>query len=447
MSVDAVVVGAGISGLFAARKLARAGKSVRVLEARDRVGGRTLSQALGDDVIDLGGQWIGPKQHRIAGLARELGVATFPQHVGGDKVMEIAGRRTTYGGLIPKIGLLSQLEVGAAIARVEWLCRQVPIDAPWTAERAAEWDAISVEAFKRRIIKTEKGRAVFDFAVRSIFAAEASEISFLFFLFYLNAGKGLLQLAEAEGGAQQDRFVGGAQQISLRMAEELGEHITLGAAVRAIVQDYDGVRVQTDRGEARARQVIVAIPPALAQSIDYQPALPLAREQLHGRMPMGSAIKCVAAYERPFWREQGFSGEGLSDGDPVRLVFDDCAHDGRQAALVAFVLGSAVRKWSDAPPAELERGVLAHLARLFGDEALKATHFVAQNWSAETWSRGCYVGLMAPGVLTELGETLRQPCGRIHWAGTETAREGCGYFEGAIEAGDRAADEVLSRLR
>lgn len=445
MSVDAVVVGAGISGLYAARKLERAGRSVRVLEARDRVGGRTLSQALGDDVIDLGGQWIGPKQHRIAGLARELGVATFPQHVGGTKVMEIGGRRTTYGGLIPKIGLLSQLEVGAAIARVEWLCRRVPIDAPWTAKRAAEWDAISVEAFKQKIIKTEAGRAVFDFAVRSIFAAEAREISFLFFLFYLNAGRGLLQLAEAEGGAQQDRFVGGAQQISLRMADEL--QVTLGAPVRTIEQDGDGVTVWTDGGQERARRVIVAVPPALARSIDFRPALPLARAQLHDRMPMGSAIKCVAAYERPFWREQGFSGEGLSDGDPVRLVFDDCAHDGKQAALVAFVLGSAVRKWSDAPPAELERAVLAHLARLFGDEARQATHFVAQNWSAETWSRGCYVGLMAPGVLTELGDALRRPCGRIHWAGTETAREGCGYFEGAIEAGDRAADEVLSRLR
>lgn len=447
MATDAIVIGAGISGLYAARKLVAAGKSVTVIEARDRVGGRTLSARLGNDVIDLGGQWIGPKQHRIIALTRELGIETFPQHVGGTKVMEIEGRRTTYSGFVPKVPMLSMLEVGATIARVEWLCRRVPIDRPWEARRAAEWDAISVEAFKRRAMRTAPARAVFDFAVRSIFAAEPSEISFLFFLFYLRAGKGFLQLAEADGGAQQDRFVGGAQTVSLRMAEQLraaGANIVLSSPVRSVAQDADGVRVIHDHGEHRAERVIVAIPPALANGMTFEPALPVSRRQLNSRMPMGSAIKCVAAYDRPFWREQGFSGEALSDGHPVRLVFDDCAHDGSQAALVAFVLGSAVRRWADSPQEELERAVLAHLAKLFGPEALEATHFLSQNWPAETWSRGCYVGLMAPGVLTELGTALRKPCGRIHWAGTETAREGNGYFEGAIEAGDRAAGELVA---
>jgi monoamine oxidase len=444
MSVDAVVIGAGISGLYAARKLQRAGKSVCVLEARDRVGGRTLSAPLGNDVIDLGGQWIGPKQHRITALARELGVQTFPQHVGGKKIMEIGGRRTTYGGFIPKVPVRSMLDIG-----VEWLCRRVPLDAPWSAKRAREWDALSVEAFKQRTIRTKPARAVFDFAVRSIFAAEPSEVSFLFFLFYLRSGKGFLQLAEADGGAQQDRFVGGAQRVSLAMAEglrETGVAIELEAPVRAIKQDEGGITVTSDRGEFRAGRVIVAIPPALAHSIVFEPALPIARRHLHGRMPMGSAIKCVVAYDRAFWREQGFSGEALSDGHPLRLVFDDCAHDGSQAALVAFVLGSAVRKWGDASEEELKTAVLEHLERLFGREARAATHFISQNWPAEQWSQGCYVGIMAPGVLTEVGEALREPCGRIHWAGTETAREGCGYFEGAIEAADRAASEVIARL-
>lgn len=443
---DAVVIGAGLSGLCAARRLREAGASVRVVEARDRVGGRTLSRTLGRDVVDLGGQWIGPNQRRVQRLAAELGVATFPQFHEGRKILAIHGKTTTYRGDLPSLPWLSLAEVQATIWRLDAMMRRVPLDAPWGAEGASELDALTVEEWKRRHVRTRAARTVLDLATRAIFAAEPTELSFLHFLFYLRSGGGLMRLAQVREGAQERRFVGGAQQLSEKLAAPLGERLLLDAPVRSVDQDGSAVIVHTERGELRARRVICALPPALADGIAFSPAPPALRDQLLQRVPMGSVIKCVAVYERPFWRERGLSGEALSDEGPVRLVFDDGSHDGEQAALVAFLLGSSAREHSERAPEERQAAVLGALVRLFGAEAARPVHYVDQDWIAERYSRGGYVGLMPPGVMTTCARVLREPIGRVHWAGTETAIEHNGYLDGAIEAGERAAGEVLRAL-
>lgn len=444
---DVIVVGAGLAGLYAARTLAAAGISARLLEARDRVGGRTLSQPLGHDVIDLGAQWVGPTQDRIRRLADELGMRTFPQYSQGRKWLDIGGRLSSYTGTIPSLPLFSLLDLQWAITRLERLARKIPFDHPDQAGGAAGWDAITVEDWKQQRVFTDSARAVLDGAVRAIFAAEPADISFLYFLHYLRSGGGLLRLAEIKNGAQQDRFVGGAQQLSQCMADMLDEPVILNAPVRAITQDDTGVIVQSDAGQFHARYAIVAIPPILAAEIVYQPALPAARQQVGERMPMGSVIKCILAYERPFWRDAGFSGEVLSDGDPVRLVFDDSPADSSQGALVGFLLGDSARRWSQHPQAERAHAVQSYLARLFGPQAAQPIAYADQDWPAETWSRGCYVGLMQPGTLTAYGQALRPPVGRIHWAGTETASRWIGYMDGALESGERAAHEIQTRLQ
>jgi monoamine oxidase len=230
------------------------------------------------------------------------------------------------------------------------------------------------------------------------------------------------------------------------LADGLGERLVLDAPVRAIEQDAETVTVHTDKGTFRARYCIVAIPPVLAGRIHYTAALPAKRDQLTARMPMGSVIKYVALYDRPFWRAAGFSGEVVSDTGPTVTTFDDCSHDGQQAALVTFSDAVAAREWSDRTPDERQQAVLQEFGRFFGPEALRPTHFAEKDWNMETWSRGCYVGVMGPGVMTTFGDALREPCGRIHWSGTETATEWMGYLDGAVEAGDRAAAEVCARL-
>ncbi|HJL16016.1 MAG TPA: FAD-dependent oxidoreductase, partial [Sandaracinaceae bacterium LLY-WYZ-13_1] len=417
-----------------------------VVEARDRVGGRTLSRRLGHDVIDLGGQWIGPTQRRVEKLAEALGVRTFPQHCEGRKVLAIGDAVKTYAGDIPSLSLPSLLELQLTLWRLDRLTRRVPRQAPWEARDAERLDALTLEAWKRRHLRTRGARAVLDIATRAIFAAEPEELSFLHFLFYLRSGGGLMRLSQIRDGAQERRFVGGAQQLSEMLAAPLGDALVLGSPVRALEQTEDRVIVRARKGDLEARRAILALAPALVDRIELRPAPPAMRDQLLQRMPMGSVIKCVAVYDRPFWRERGLSGEAVSDRGPVQLAFDDSSHDGTQHALVAFLLAGAARRAADGAPDTRRRQVLDALVRFFGPEAARPVEYVDHDWSAERFSGGCYVGLMPPGVLTTCGRVLREPCGRLHWAGTETATEHHGYLDGAIEAGERAADEVLDAL-
>ena len=443
---DVVIVGAGLAGLCAAKTLRAAGRSVTVVEARDRVGGRTLSESLGSDTIDLGAQWIGPDQKRIAKLADELGVKTFPQYHTGRKLFEDRRGINAHDDFVKGISLLSQIELKFLVDRLDTFSGTVPLDRPYEAPRALEWDAQSVESWKRRHVRTRGARMFFTEVTRMVFAAEPQEISFLYFLFYLRSGKGFEALSEVRNGAQQDRLAGGAQQLSTKLAEPLGDDLVLSNPVRGVKQTADGVEVRTDWGTHAGRFAIVAVPPTLAGRIEYDPPMPPNRDQLTQRMPMGSVIKCIAAYDRPFWREKGLSGETISENGPITATFDDSPDDGSQGALVGFLVGKDSREWTGADADTRREAVLDHFARLFGEEARTPKAYIDKDWPAEEWSRGCYEGFMPPGVMTGYGQALREPVGRVHWAGTETALKHTGYMDGAIESGERAAKEILDRL-
>ncbi len=445
-TVDVVVVGAGLAGLCAARELVQAKRSCVVLEARDRVGGRTLSQPLSGDVVDTGGQWIGPKQHRLAALARELGVATFPQYHTGRKLLSWGGKLTTYDGDLPRFSIFTQLDLLRLDRKLKRMAGTLPPDAPWKAPLAEQWDAMTLETWKQRNTMTSGARLFVDLVTRAVLTSEPRDVSLLYFLSYLRWGHGLEHLISIKGGAQHERFVGGAQQLSHKLADGLAPRVVLGAPVRSIEQTADDLTVRSDAGVYRSKAAIVAVPPLLAGRIHYAAPLPSTRDQLTARLPMGSVIKYIAAYERPFWREAGFSGEVVSDTGITVTTFDDSSPDASHPALVTFSDGQAARDWSDRSPDERRAAVLAEFVRFFGPQAGTPTAFVEKNWNTDPWSGGCYVGVAGPGTLTAFGEALRAPCGRIHWAGTETATEWMGYLDGAIQSGERAAAEVLARL-
>jgi monoamine oxidase len=445
---DVAIVGAGLAGLSAARALTASGFDVVVLEARDRVGGRTYTRPASDGtLIDHGGQWIGPTQERLAALAEALGVTTFPTYDSGSHIEYKQGQRATYSGAIPTSDPLATMEVVETLLNISLLAQEVPLDAPWTAPLAAEWDAQTVATWIERYIETEAARDLLALAVQAVFSVEPSDLSFLGFLFYIHSGGNLNMLLSVTRGAQERRFSGGAQSIANRLAAELGERVILNAPAHTISQDQRGVRVESDTLSVMARRAIVAIPPTLAGRLRYRPPLPGYRDQLTQRMPMGTVIKVHCLYDTPFWRDEGLSGQVVSDSGIIRITFDNSPESGTPGVLLAFIEGDEGRIWGRRSLEERRTAVLECLSRYFGEQAAHPFEYLEQNWVEEEYTRGCYAGVMPPGAWTEYGEALRAPIGRLHWAGTETATVWNGYMDGALQSGERAAAEVSGALR
>jgi len=445
IETDVCVVGAGLAGLIAARDLIAAGKDVVVLEARDRVGGRVLNGALGDGtVVELGGQWIGPTQLRMVRLVEDLGLETFPTYNEGEHLFSLDGKQSRYRGTIPRAGPLVLADMAQAQTRFDRLANRVPLETPWTADRAAAWDSQTFETWIRRNTATRGARELLNLYSEAVFAAEPSDYSLLHALFYTHSGGGVDSLAGTRGGAQQDRFVGGSQLVPMRLAENLGDRVHLSRPVRRIDHTADGVTVLADGQLVVARDVVIAIPPVLTARIVYEPALPAMRDQLTQRVPAGSVIKCHAAYERPFWRDDGLTGQATNDRGPVKVVFDNSPPSGAPGVLLAFLEGAHARVLGRATAAERRAAVLGSLVELFGPRAGEPIDFVERDWSEEEWTRGCYGAHFPTGVWTQYGPALRAPIGRIHWAGAETATVWSGYMDGAVQSGERVAAEILA---
>jgi monoamine oxidase len=452
-----IVVGAGLSGLSAARNLVKAGRSVIVLEARNRVGGRTLNHRIAPGkVVEVGGQWIGPTQDHLAALAKELGVKTYKTYNNGNYLFYESGKLTPYSptgpfGAVPP-DLLADAQLEAVLTNLDSMARTVPLEAPWTAASAGEWDGQTFETFKRNNTLGSGAASLLDLGIESVFACEPRDISLLHVLFYIHSAGNeqtpgnFERLINTAGGAQDSRFVGGSQLISIRMAEQLGARVHLSQPVRQIVQSRTGVTVHTDHLIAHGKQVIVTGPPSLSGLIHYEPALPALRAQLLQRFPQGSAIKVEAIYPRPFWRSEGLAGQVTSDTGPIKITFDNSPPSGTPGVLLGFVEGHDARVFSTLSAAQRRQRALACFVRYFGKQAANPTGYIEMNWSEEPWTRGCYVGFTPPGVLTDYGPWIKQPFGRIHWAGAETSDYWNGYMDGAVRSGERAAKEVLAEI-
>lgn len=444
---DVVVVGAGLSGLVAARKLEARGATTTIVEARSRVGGKLLTDRVDAISADFGAYWIGAGQRRVLDLAADLGVATAPTERTGRVIHHFVGRRATWGQHEPWLpSLAARLDTRTALARLDRLARRVPSDHPWFAADAQRLDSTTLEDFKNRYLWTAGGRSVIDFITRVLLSAEPREISLLFFLSHLRAAGGLEPLLSLVLGASEWHFVGGAQHLCEQLSRRITGEIVLDNPVVAVDQDDNGVTVRTDRRELRARYAVVALSPALTGRIRYSPPLPAMRDALTQQMPLGAGTKAIAVFERPWWREQGLSGLAMADSGIVQLVYDASPLDGSCGVLAALVIGQSAREISPMPARDRRRAILSAIARLFGLNELVPLDYRDYAWDLDPWSRGAGPGHMGPGTMTGVGAALRAPVGRIHWAGTETATAWSGYMEGAVDAGERVAAEVLARI-
>ena len=449
--VDVVVVGAGFAGLTVARRVADAGRSVVVLEARDRVGGRTCTEEHHGTWIDLGGQWIGPGQDRIAALVDELGLPTYPQpEAGDDVILDATGARR-----VPDVAagfeddeLLSYIELVAAL---EAIAGQVPLDAPWSAPDADAWDSMSLAEWVRTQGVPERVGGLFEVGVQAVFAASSAQLSLLHAAHYVHSAGGWSKLTDSEGGAQQDRVEGGMQPVAERLADLLPTGTVRTAHVVARVEHGDDrVEVHADGPDGAvavaASVVVVAVPPTLAGRITYDPPLGSMRDQLVQHMPQGSVVKFHVLYDEPWWRAEGLSGMVLAPAEPIGVTFDCTPPAGTPGLISGFFEGPSAVAAGEHTMEERRDVVVDVLARAWGERARDVLGYVDRDWSAEPFTRGCYGAHLPPGAWTVYGPALRRPVGRIHWAGTETAERWTGYIDGAIDSGDRAAAEVLDVL-
>src|SRR4051812_26163956 len=458
---DVIVVGAGIAGLTAAREGRAARAPVIGMEAQNRVGGRTLNEDIGDgEIADLGGTFIGPTQDHIAAVVKELDIGTFPTYNTGNNVfIRSDGRRETFASNTPVFGTAPSdpeiaADVVAVVAQLDSMAGEIDVKQPWAHPNAALWDSQTLDSFVRA--NSTGNKEFLDLvsaACEPIFGAEAREISLLYTLFYI-ASSGNEQNTgtfernfNTQGGGQETRIEGGAQLISIRMAEQLGKRVIKNAPVRRIDQGRFGVRVWTDNFYVSGKRVIVAMAPALAGRIVYHGGMTDLRDQLMQRIPQGTLRKFEAVYDRPFWRDKNLTGQCVSNIGPVTVTFDASPKGGNPGVVLGFIGGTAARQWTPRPAEERKAAVLKQFQQFFDDDrALQPKSVVEKDWPADPWCKGCPVGVLPPGTLIDFGPTLRAPLGKIHWAGTETSDYWCGYMDGAVRSGERAATEVLAEV-
>jgi monoamine oxidase len=457
LKVDVAIVGGGLAGLTAARNLVKAGHSVIVLEARDRIGGRTLNHILPDgQAIEAGGEFVGPTQTRVLALAKAVGIGTYKTYNQGDNVYIHDGVRSTYPAVpgIPNppedhsvftesLGLLGPADA---------LGKHVGVTTPWAARTAAKLDKQTVDQWVRAGAKSPLVPPILDAASQAIYGKDSTQISLLFNAFYTAAAGdaknpgAFARLISATGGAQESRFKGGSQQIAIKVAAALGKRVRLNSPVKSITQTRKGVKVVATGVTVEAKRAIVAVPPVLAREIKFSPALPSAKQRLLTRYTPGDMIKVQLSYPEPWWRAKGLSAQLVVPGGPVGVSYDNTPESGAPGVILGFIGGRYARTFRALDSAARKQAVVDECVAAFGDEAGAGSDYFDLDWTAERWTKGCPTSSFAPGQLSKFGAHIRPAIGRIHWAGTETADYWAGYMDGAVRSGERAAKEVATAL-
>jgi monoamine oxidase len=451
--LDVAIIGAGISGLAAARILTKAGiTNFKVYEASDRVGGRTL---VDEDGTDLGGAYFGPTQDGIISIIDELGLKLRKVNLAGKSVQHVGGQVQHYEGTIPPVSILGALDLNHAMVKMDAMCATINIPEPHLSKDAMRLDSMTGEQLIEQFAWTSDGRSVLRVGIKSILCVEPCQLSALYLLWYVAQSGGPKRIFETEGGAQDSKVVGGAGQIAPMLAARYapGAKLCLRTPIRSIDSSGAVIKLHSDGLCVHAKYVIMAIPPVQMLRVHFTEPISPIRQQSLQRWPMGCICKTFMYYEQSFWTEKGLNGTLLSDDGIVSVSYCDTKEDGSLPSIMGFVLShESLRAMT---LGERKQAICEHYARCFeSSAALHPSGYKEKMWAEEPWVGGCYVGTVGPGVLTSCRRAHAQPIGAdrddgqgcIFMAGTESALRMIGYMDGAVEAGERAARNVLVRL-
>ena len=431
-----------------------------VLEARDRVGGRALNRPIGDgEISERGATFVGPTQNRIMALASEFGVGKFPTFDNGDNVyVDFHGKRSTYSDTGPFGSAPPDPAIAADLAHVvltlDQMSTEVPVSAPWTAPKAAEWDGQTLAKWVADNSSNSPAfRALIPLATRRDLRRRAARaVALVHALLHrrLRRRRSIPAPSSATSTPAWARRCGAFTAERRRLRSRSPRRSASGSSStrrsRGSPRQGSQVTVHARGLEVSAQQVIVAIPPTLAGRIDYTPALPAKRTQLTNHLPQGTLMKATAVYDTPFWRAAGLNGSAVSYTGPANVTFDDSPPDASKGVIFGFIGGDEARAHRKKSTAQRRAAVLANYTKYFGPKAAHPREYFETDWSQMIWTRGCPVAIAGPGTLTKYGPALREPVGRIHWAGTETSGFWNGYMDGAVRSGERAAEEALAQV-
>ncbi|MFF3037758.1 flavin monoamine oxidase family protein [Arthrobacter citreus] len=447
---NVVIIGAGPSGLTAARKLKAAGLSVAVLEARDRVGGRTWSDTIDGAFLEIGGQWISPDQEALSELVEELGLQTFPRYRDGESVYIGSDHRAVrYSGDMFPVAESTAQEMERLIALLDELTAKTDPAAPWTHPDARALDTISFSAWLREQSSDEEAcNNIGLFVAGGMLTKPAHSFSTLQALLMASSAGSFSNLVD-ENFILDRRVAGGMQQVSERMAAELGEDVVLGAPVRTLRWNAEGpsVTAEADGVTVHARYAIMAVPPNLYSRVSFDPPLPRRQHQMHQHVSLGLVIKVHAVYSKPFWREAGLSGTCFGAHELVQEVYDNTNHEDSRGTLVGFVSDEKADAMFELSADERRQAILESIAGYLGEEALTPEVYYESDWGSEEWTRGAYAASYDLGGLHRYGPDQLAPVGPIHWSCSDLAAEGYQHVDGAVRMGAKTAERIIARFK
>ncbi|MDQ1175590.1 flavin monoamine oxidase family protein [Microbacterium sp. 20-116] len=479
---DVVVIGAGAAGLTAANDLRKAGLSVTVLEARDRVGGRLWTDVVDGAMLELGGQWVSPDQQALIDTVADLGLSTYSRYREGDSVyVGPDGRAKRFTGEMFPVAPETEKAIDEVTALLDEMVAEIDPDRPWDHPRAAEWDRISWDAWLREQTDDDEAVRNLAFATGSAMLTKPTHTFSLLQSLHMAASAGSYSNLVDADFILDKRVVGGLQQVPELLAERLGDDVLLNQPVRRVIwgdvaataerpadsatgQRVDDLRALTARVEAaktsssgvtviadgvtvRARFAILALAPVLYSRISFEPPLPRLQHQMHQHLSMGFVIKVHAVYETPFWREDGLSGTAFSPYELAHEAYDNTNHGDERGTLVGFVSDHNADDLFRLSPEERKERILDSLSRYYGPRAKDPVVYYESDWGTEEWTRGAYAASFDMGGLHRYGAELRESVGPLHLACSDMAGAGFQHVDGAIRQGHRAADEILDRTR
>ena len=419
-ATDVAIVGAGFTGLSAALEFQRAGIDFVLLEARDRAGGRVEARRNGlGEWIDSGAQFLCEDMPELMALAKARGKTFVKTNFKGDFIthppMPVEQAERTYH---------------AAMGMRERMNRIEPDD-PTIA-------GLTVAAWLQRQRDSREAKAAFRSMIEGLWCLVLDKVP----LWHLidNDRRITNEVPELQYSLRETM-----QSLADDLAGELGRHLRLSQPATRIEHAPGGVGVSTVGGTIKARQVLVALPPATAAKLAFAPALPAALTKALGVWESGAVVKILVRYARPFWRERDLSGMAMWRDLPG-LFACDASKNAEHAALVVFVGGPLALRWRELGEAALRVEVTTRLTDALGPEAADVLDFNQRDWTHDRWSGGAYSDLIVDVMARHAERIILAGASPVHFAASELSPSFPGYVEGAIVAGRSAARKLATEL-